>query len=84
MRSGAVDAFTFHSARDLKQGINLGVINAKAFAQKKPNDNSFQTWECTATTNQVEFVQSSSNRNEAFIFPIQNFLINGKLPFPAN
>lgn len=83
MRHAKVDAFLFHAARDL-YGMNIGVFSPRAFLYKKPNAHSFQTWQCTVNQNVIEFVRSSSLRKEIEIFPLSYFLVDGKLPFPAN
>ncbi len=84
IREEKIDGFTFHSARDPNKGINIGLFSTAAFADKNPSTHSFQTWQCTATDTLVEFVRSDPVKDQALSFPMANFLVDGKLPFPAN
>ena len=83
MRENDVDGFKFISARDIKQGINVGLFKISSFANKQPNSGSFQTWQCNTTKNAVEFIRMGSIHEEALIFSIQNFMIGGTFPFPS-
>jgi hypothetical protein len=84
MREASIEAFTYQSARDPQRGINIGLFTPTAFVHKQPNKTSFQTWQCLANKNVVEFMQSSAIKNESTIFPLETFLIDNTLPFPAN
>jgi len=84
MRQENIEAFYYYSARDLQLGTNVGVFTPKAFAYHTPQDDSFQTWQCLATHNVIEFVRSSVLMVETKHFPLEKFLVDGKLPFPAN
>lgn len=84
MRENNMDGFTFLSARDIKnQGMNVGLFKIKSFATKFPLAKSFATWTCNATKTNVEFIQSGSLEDNAYTFAIQEFQVNGILPFPA-
>lgn len=83
MRSSDVDGFTFISARDIRQGINIGVFKMGSFANKYPDGASFQTWQCNTTKNTVEFVQMGSIHEGVLVFPMQDFMIDGIFPFPC-
>ncbi len=83
MRESNVDGFTFYSARDVKTGINVGIFKIHAFANKNPDSKSFETWQCNTTKINVEFIQTGSLKDRIFTFSIQDFQVNGRLPFPA-
>lgn len=82
MRENNIDGFKFISARDLNQGINIGLFNMHSFASKQPNAPSFQTWQCNTTKTNVEFVKLGSNNDHVFIFNIQDFTMDGIFPLP--
>lgn len=84
MRTSLVEGFTYQSARDPNKGINIGLFTPKAFVHSNPNPSSFQTWLCLSNKEVVEFIKASSMINESKVFPIQKFLVNNELPFPAN
>lgn len=81
MRKNNIDGFTFISARDVKAGVNVGLFKINAFAGQSPNRESLQTWQCFLTANKAEFVQTSVDSERAFVFPVQDFQVDGKLPF---
>lgn len=83
MRSANVEAFIYQSARDAAGKLNIGVFTPFAFKQKKPDAKSLQSWQCMADQQTVEFMRSSAITPESFSFPLQQFLVNGRLPFPA-
>lgn len=83
MRTHGIDGFTFLSARDRNAGINIGLFNINSFANKTPDVDSFQTWQCNITKQNVEFIQIGTITDRTLIFPLQHFLINGELPFPS-
>lgn len=79
MREAGVEVFRFPSARDREDGINVGVLKARAFGVAKPRE--LQTWHCTATRRRVEFVRLVERA--AYVFPREEFLVDGGLPAPA-
>lgn len=83
MRANNLDGFTFISARDKKMGVNVGLLKINAFANQNPDEGSFQTWQCNTTKINVEFTQMGSINDCTFTFPIKDFQVNGRLPFPA-
>lgn len=83
MRNADVKAFIFKSARDLNKENNIALFTAAAFSQKKPDESSFQSWQCIAHNHTIEFVRTSSIYPERHYFSIENFMIDGVLPFPA-
>lgn len=84
MRDSMIEAFTYVSARDKNRGHNIALFNMNAFAHKNPEAESFQSWQCLASKNNIEFVRSSAISNEVIRFSIDEFISNGELPFPAN
>jgi hypothetical protein len=83
MREDGVKAFNYMSARYSGSGINIGLFTPSAFANKQPERNSFQSWQCVADHRVVEFLRTSAIEIDASNFSIDMFLINGELPFPA-
>lgn len=84
MRHANVEAFTYRSARDPKQGTNIAVYTPRAFEHDKPDSESFQSWLCIANNNLVEFIRSSAESVATRSFTLDIFLVANKLPFPAN
>lgn len=84
MRESAVEAFTYMSARDKEHGKNIALFTINAFAEKNPEAQSFQSWQCIASKNSIEFVRSSAISNEVIRFSIDEFIHGRELPFPAN
>ncbi len=83
MRENSVEAFRYFSARSLDKGKCIGVIDPSAFKSKKPSAAS--TWFCSADKNQADFKRSRVfGKDEAFVFPLDQFTVDGKLPQPAN
>lgn len=84
MRRAAVDAFCYQSARDYENTKNIALFTPRAFLHKKPNASSFQTWQCIINHDTVEFIRSSAIEKDIKTYPLSLFLVDGKLPFPAN
>jgi hypothetical protein len=81
MRADGVEAFRYRSARDRQGGVNVALFTARAFGSRKPSVP--ETWNCVATTREVEFVKKDVFRRAAFVFPREDFEVDGKLPAPA-
>ena len=79
MRASGVEAFEYSSARDLQQGICVGLFTARAFKYKNPKNMS--QWLCETTANEVLFKQIGSNAITSF--KLESFLVDAKLPMPA-
>lgn len=84
MREADAQAFTYISARSPSANVNIALFTAKAFLHKKPDAQSFQSWQCIVNNHIVEFTRSSSISHETITFLLDRFIINGNLPFPAN
>ncbi|GAG93311.1 unnamed protein product, partial [marine sediment metagenome] len=84
MREAGIEAFLYYSARDPQQGKNIGLFTPNAFAEKSPLTKSWQTWQCNATDNTVEFIRQSVSKRKIITYNIKDFLVNGSLPQPAH
>jgi hypothetical protein len=83
MREQKIQAFCYQSARDPEGGVHVALFNPAAFAKKKPDSHSFQTWQCVTDHRAVDFVRSSALEVEARQFTVDMFEVDGKLPVPA-
>ena len=81
MRNAGVEAFRYPSARDDRNGVNVGVFSPAAFGNSKPR--LFQTWHCAASRERVEVARGDYLKREVFSFPRAQFLSKGTLPSPA-
>jgi hypothetical protein len=81
MRGAGVEAFRYPSARDTREGINVGVFVPSVFGQAKPR--SFETWHCAASRTRVEVTQGDYFKRHTYSFPRAQFLVQGELPAPA-
>ena len=81
MRAGGVEAFRYWSARDIEDGINVGVFSPSVFGRAKPK--SFETWYCAASSDRVDLTQADYFARSSFSFLREQFLVNGELPSPA-
>src|SRR5688572_23367791 len=81
MRAAGVEAFRYPSARDAKNGINVGVFVPSAFGNAKPK--SLETWHCAASRERVDVTQGDYFKRERYSFPRKQFLVKEILPAPA-
>jgi hypothetical protein len=81
MREAGIELFRYPSARDTVGGVNVGVFTTAAFGKAKPQ--SFETWQCTATRERVEFVTRGFATRGIHEFDRGQFLVEGALPAPA-
>jgi hypothetical protein len=79
MRATGIQAFEFVSARDLLGGINVALFTPEAFAKAEPITQS--AWLCELTGEYVRF--RTVHSKEMHDFPVDQFLVEGKLPLPA-
>ncbi|HSC68260.1 MAG TPA: RES family NAD+ phosphorylase [Cellvibrio sp.] len=79
MRAARVEAFEYQSARAQQQGCCVGLFVTAALAQKKPTN--MAQWLCELGATEVAFKQLG--QKEIIRFPLDNFLIDGRLPMPA-
>ena len=81
MRAAGVEAARYPSARDKQGGLNVAVFSPRAFTGSKPKD--LQTWHCVAHRGRVEVAKRDHFGVERYAFDRAEFLVNGKLPWPA-
>ncbi len=81
MRTAGVELFSYPSARDVRGGAGVGVLDPAAFGGAKPRD--LQTWNCTASVKRVELSRPHAQPSAAFVYPREDFLVDGRLPAPA-
>ncbi|HEY0891974.1 MAG TPA: RES domain-containing protein, partial [Cellvibrio sp.] len=79
MRDAGVDVFEYISARDVQQGICIGLFTPSAFTQKSPTE--MTAWLCEVSANEVAFKQR--DKGDVIRFSLKNFMVNGELPLPA-
>ncbi|MDP2030127.1 MAG: RES family NAD+ phosphorylase [Thiobacillus sp.] len=79
MRAAGIEAFTFLSARDQAEGINLALFAPQALAQ--PNPVSQASWLGELTAERVTF--RAAHGNAIHHYPIETFQVGGRLPQPA-
>jgi hypothetical protein len=80
MREAGVLAFEFRSARDPKGGINVGLFEPVTLAETRPGHQ--EEWLCETDTIGVRFLQPSTRQLQTF--PIETFLVDGRIPLPAS
>ncbi len=79
MRDEGVEAFEFISARDPARGINVGLFTPAALQGIAPVCQ--EAWLCELSARQVRF--HAAHSRELFSFPLDAFLVSGKLPQAA-
>ncbi len=81
MRADGVEAVRYRSARDVRGGDCLAVFHPAAFASPRPSQP--QSWYAVVTREGVEISKRDVFRRELYIFPREDFLVDGRLPAPA-
>jgi len=81
MRAAGVELFRYPSARDAKDGVNVGAFTPIVFGTAKPR--ALETWHCTATRARVEVVKRDYFGRETYAYERERFLVKGVLPTPA-
>lgn len=74
-----VSMFEYQSARDPEQGACVGVFTPEVFTRKKPTESS--QWLCETNASEVLYKQVGSKG--VINFRIEDFSIDGELPYPA-
>jgi hypothetical protein len=80
MRSSGVEVFIYYSARDINDGVNAGSFYANNF--KKNNTQNIQIWQCVCQSESIYFVNLSNQKDKKIYFPLEQFLVEARLPFP--
>ncbi len=79
MREAGVEAFEYVSARTPNERINVALFQPSALATKTPEGQ--QNWLCETRAEGVRFY--SGEATEVFRFPLEGFLVDGRLPAPS-
>lgn len=79
MRESGVEAFEYLSARDPLKGVCVGLFTLNALAQTRPLE--MNRWLCEVNAHKVSYKQIDSKT--IITFPLELFLLNGKLPMPV-
>lgn len=79
MREAIIEAFEYPSARCPEGGTNVALFTLAAFAEPRPLE--MQPWLCETTAEAVTFAQSHDRTLRRF--PVEMFLVEGRLPWPA-
>jgi len=79
MRNADVEAFEYISARDPARGLNVALYTPAALVSRKPLRP--QPWLCETRGRTVSL--SANAGRDLHIFPITDYLIEGRLPRPA-
>ncbi len=79
MRTAAIEAFEFVSARDPQGGTNVALFTPSAFARKEPI--SQEAWLCELDGERVRF--RAARGRDLQDFPLGVFLVAGRLPWWA-
>ncbi|MBS0288518.1 MAG: RES family NAD+ phosphorylase [Proteobacteria bacterium] len=79
MRQHSIHAFKYFSARDL-DGYNIGVFSCNAFKNKKPIH--YKSLVEFSNPQVVEFIDKE--KQDKYIFTINDFILDNKFPFPPN
>lgn len=79
MRKAGVEAFQYRSARDVANGICVGLFTPAAFTTTKPTGSS--TWQCEVGDTAVAFKELG--KTDVMVFDIKQFQVEGILPRPA-
>jgi hypothetical protein len=79
MRASGIQVFEYISARDKAQGINVALFTPLALSNKKPL--SQEPWLCELTASHVKF--HAVRGKGIHEFPLEDFLVEEKLPQPA-
>ena len=81
MRQAGVEAFSYPSARDIEEGVNVAAFTPTVFGRTRPT--SLESWHCAASRERVDVTRSDYFRRETFAFARQQFLVEGQLPNPG-
>jgi hypothetical protein len=79
LRAAGIEAFEYRSARDREAGIDVALFTPAAFAHPRPR--AQDAWLCELTARQVQF--RAAQGGELHAFPLEQFLVDGALPWLA-
>ncbi len=81
MRHAGVELIRYPSARDAADGVNVAAFSPQVFGTAKPR--ALETWSCTAARERIELAKRDYFARDNFMFPREDFLVDGVLPSPA-
>lgn len=79
MCDAGVDGFEYRSARDINQGICIGLFNPTPFVDRKVKEAT--EWFCEATIDMVAF--KAKGEAQVYRFSIEQYLVDELFPVPA-
>jgi hypothetical protein len=79
LREAQIDAIEFVSARDVQHGLNVALFAPDALSVRRPL--WLEAWLCETRAHQVVF--SGPGDRDLYVFPVEQFLVGGRLPQPA-
>jgi hypothetical protein len=79
MRSAGIEAFEYVSARDPARGLNVALFTPAALATPRPS--FMQSWLAETSASGVRYY--SPEERALLRFPLEQFLVAGRLPVPA-
>ncbi len=79
MREAGVEAFEYSSARDPEGGSCVGLFTPAPFTRRTPT--TMQAWFCELSAGEVAFKPQAGT--DVRRFPLEQFLVDGRLPRPA-
>jgi hypothetical protein len=80
MREAGIEAFEYRSARDAGRGLNVALFTPAAFAGRDPT--GLHEWLCETGATTVRFY--SRHGGGLFEYPLETFLVDGRLPAPPH
>lgn len=79
MRAAGIEAFEYVSARDPERGLNVALFTPLALVSRRPD--FMEPWLAETGAAEVRFYCREEHRVHRF--PLQGFLVDGRLPTPA-
>ncbi|MBN9286891.1 MAG: hypothetical protein BGO43_04950 [Gammaproteobacteria bacterium 39-13] len=84
MREDDVQCFQYRSARCHEKGINVGIYTPEVLTKNENLEESFQHLNCYITKDVIEFSPKPNYKASTYVFPLEMFLVEGKIPLPPN
>ena len=75
--------FQYFSARCHKSGRNIGVYSPISLQENARIESTFKYLDCYFTKDIVEFSIKNQDKPSTFAFPMDQFLVGGNIPAPA-
>lgn len=84
MRNDNIECFQYTSARSHQKSFNVGVFSPEALSKNNNLPQTFQHLNCYATKEVIEFSCRQHYENPKYVFPLEMFLVDGRIPLPPN